>query len=183
MQIERAYLESVIRELCRLKERAEKAIAQVSDEGFFAQPDSESNSIAILIKHLAGNMRSRWTDFLTTDGEKPDRARDSEFIIGAEDTRAFLEKRWETEWRAMLDVLSGLEPQDLGKTVSIRGESHSVLRAVNRHLVHCANHVGQIVLLAKHFAGAGWKTVSIPRGKSEEFRDAMSAKWKAEEGA
>jgi len=161
--MERHYLDDCLLQLRKLKAQAEKAIAQVDDRQFFALLDAEANSIALVMKHVAGNMRSRWTDFLTTDGEKPDRNRDSEFEQKAEDTRAAIVSRWEDGWRALFDAISSLQPGDLAKTVTIRGEAHTVLQAINRQLSHYSAHVGQIVLLAKHFAGPNWHTLSIPK--------------------
>ncbi len=163
------YLEDALGEFRKLKGFGEKAIAQVGDADWFRTLDPESNSIAIVVKHITGNMRSRWTGFLTTDGEKPDRNRDSEFEIGEADTRESLLERWEAGWRALFDALEPLTPDDLQKTVTIRGEPHTVLQAINRQLTHYASHIGQIVFLAKHFAGRRWRTLSIPRGKSREF--------------
>jgi hypothetical protein len=167
VDIERHFLDDTLLQLRKLKGQAEKAIAQVDDEQLFATLDPEANSIAIIMKHMAGNMRSRWTDFLTSDGEKPDRNRDSEFIEEGE-TRARIVARWEDGWRRLVDAVSALGPGDLGKTVRIRGEAHTVLEAITRQLTHYAAHVGQIVLLAKHHAGPRWQTLSIPRGKSAE---------------
>jgi hypothetical protein len=163
------YLDDVRRQLVKLKIQAERAMAQVADDDFFRTPDPESNSIAIIVKHVAGNMRSRWTDFLTTDGEKPDRNRDTEFLIEPTDTRQQIMKRWEAGWMALSDAVVSLGPEDLKKTVYVRGEGHSVLEAINRQMTHYAGHVGQIVYLAKHWAGPRWETLSIPRGKSREF--------------
>jgi hypothetical protein len=167
--VDAAYRENALSEFRRLKRHAEKAMAQVSDEGFFATLDPESNSIAILVKHIAGNLRSRWTGFLTSDGEKPDRRRDSEFEIEPSDTRVALLERWEAGWRALFAAIEPLGPEDHSRTVTIRGEPHSVLQAIDRQLTHYGEHVGQIVLLAKHEAGRSWRTLSIERGKSEEF--------------
>jgi hypothetical protein len=150
------------------KQLAERAMAQVTDEQLFTTLDEEANSIAIIVKHMAGNMRSRWTDFLTTDGEKPDRDRDSEFIAPP-DTRDALTQLWEDGWSRVFGALEPLSDSDLGRTVTIRGEAHSVMQAVNRQVAHYAHHVGQIVLLAKHFAGQGWQSLSIPRNRSAEF--------------
>ncbi len=150
------------------KQSAENAMAQVSDEQLLAALDPESNSIAIIVKHLAGNMRSRWTDFLNSDGEKPDRNRDSEF----EDpptTRAGLMALWEEGWARLFAALEPLSDADLGKKVYIRGEAHSVMQAINRQTGHYAMHVGQIVLLAKHYARGHWKPLTIPRRKSADF--------------
>ena len=150
------------------KKLAERAIEQVSDEEFFATIDGEANSIAVIVKHIAGNLRSRWADFLTTDGEKPDRNRDTEFeMIG--DTRESLMKFWEDGWRTLFDAVEPLSVDDFSKTITIRGESHTVVEAINRQLTHYAYHVGQIVLLAKHFRSTEWKSLSVPKNKSAEF--------------
>ena len=150
------------------KRLADRAMEQAPDEALFATLDEESNSIAIIVKHLAGNMRSRWTDFLTSDGEKPNRNRDSEFEAPPA-TRAELAAIWESSWKVVFEALSPLTDADLGRTITIRGEAHSVMQAINRQLAHYAYHVGQIVYLAKHFAGPGWKALTVPRGKSAEF--------------
>jgi len=165
----RQYLDDAIRELRKYKAFAERAAAQVEDEAWFRTRDPEGNSIALVMKHMTGNMRSRWTDFLTTDGEKPDRNRDSEFETEDSDTAASIRERWEDGWARVFAALEALEPDDLGRTVTIRGERHTVLQAINRQLTHYASHVGQIVFLAKHLAGERWQTLSIPRGKSREF--------------
>jgi hypothetical protein len=165
----RHYLDDALAELRKYKAFGDKAVAQVTDEDFFRQLDPESNSIALVMKHIAGNMRSRWTDFLTTDGEKPDRNRDTEFEKAESDTRESIVTRWETGWRALFDALEPLGSDDLQRTVSIRGEPHTVVQAINRQLTHYASHIGQIVFLAKHFTGDRWRTLSIPRGKSREF--------------
>ena len=161
------YLEETIRQLRKLKDLADKAMAQIRDEDFFATLDAESNSIAVIVKHMAGNMRSRWTDFLTSDGEKPDRKRDLEFEVEVRDSKESLLKRWEIGWRCVFDALTPLKPEDLGQTVVIRGEPHSVIQAINRQLTHYAYHVGQVVFLAKHAAGPRWQSLSVPRRKSE----------------
>jgi hypothetical protein len=170
------YLEDAVRQFHGQKKLAEKALAQISDEDFFRKLDPESNSAALIVKHLAGNMRSRWTDFLTSDGEKEDRRRDSEFEAESGDSRAELMRRWDEGWRATFAAVEGLHPSDLGRNVVIRGEPHSVLKAINRQLTHYAHHIGQIVFLAKHLAGPRWQTLSIPRGKSEEANAAMRRK-------
>jgi len=172
------YLTDVVRQYRKLKSQAEAALAQVGDEAFFATPpafaeatagkDSESNSLALIVKHVAGNMKSRWTDFLTSDGEKPDRNRDTEFEVHEADTRASLMARWDDGWRRTLDAITALGPDDLLKTVAVRGEPHTVIEALDRQMTHYAAHVGQIVYLAKHLAGPAWKTLSIPRGRSRE---------------
>lgn len=155
------------------KKLAEGAVAQVSDEEFFKLIDAEANSIAAIVKHLGGNLRSRWTNFLTTDGEKPDRHRDSEFVTD-DDTRESLMTAWENGWQALLATLESLTVDDLGKIVQIRTEDFTVVRAIYRALSHTGQHVGQITLLAKHFRAGEWKTLSIPKNKSEEFRQFMS---------
>ena len=163
---EQTYIDDCLRQLRKLKTQAERAVAQVRDEHLFAVLDPESNSIAIIMKHMAGNMRSRWTDFLTTDGEKPNRNRDAEFESASSVTRKTILADWENGWSCALNAISSLKPDDLQKTVTIRGEAHSVIAAVNRQLTHYAAHVGQIVFLAKHYAGADWKSLSIPRKQS-----------------
>jgi hypothetical protein len=150
------------------KKLAERAIKQVSEAEYFKAIDAESNSIAVIVKHIGGNLRSRWTDFLTTDGEKPDRNRDSEFISDA-DTRESLTGLWETGWNALFGTLESLTVEDFSKTVKIRGEDFSVVKAMNRSLAHTAYHVGQIAFLAKHFRSTDWKSLSIPRGQSGSF--------------
>ncbi len=150
------------------KKLAERAMDQVTDEQLFIAADDESNSIAIVVKHMAGNMRSRWTDFLTTDGEKPDRNRDSEFIDPPAGRKALLEV-WEDGWNRVFQAIEPLSDEDLGRTVTIRGEPHSVMQAINRQLAHYAYHVGQIVMLAKHFAHDRWQSLSVPRNRSAEF--------------
>jgi hypothetical protein len=174
--IEQHYLDDSRRQLRKLKAQADTALSQTSDEHFFSVLDPEANSIAVIVKHMAGNMRSRWTDFLTSDGEKPDRDRDREFETSAPDTRASLMAYWEDGWQRLFDALGTLSPADLSKTVHVRGEAHSVLEAINRQTSHYAAHVGQLVLLAKHYAGSRWQTLSIPRGKSKEFDVAKSGK-------
>ena len=160
------YLEECVFQLRKLKAQADKAIAQVDEPQFFTQLDDDANSIGLIVKHMAGNMRSRWTDFLTTDGEKADRDRDSEFERELADTRDAVLARWEAGWELMFNTLTSLQPNDLGNTVAIRGEPHTVVQALNRQLSHYSAHVGQIVLLAKHFAGPRWQTLSIAkRGK------------------
>ena len=153
----------------KYKRLTEAALAQVEDADFFRTIDPESNSIAIVMKHLAGNMRSRWRDFLTSDGEKPDRDRDREFELDGEDSRAHVTAEWDQGWALLFEALAGLRPGDLTKTVPIRGEPHVVLQAIHRQLTHYAYHIGQIVFLARHFAGSRWKSLSIPKGKSRDF--------------
>ena len=155
------------------KKLAERAIEQVSDEEFFAVIDEEANSIAIIVKHIAGNLRSRWTDFLNSDGEKPDRNRDTEFELSA-DTRESLMTFWEAGWQTLFDAIEPLTPEDFSKTIMIRGEPHSIVEAINRQLTHYSYHVGQIVLLAKHFRSTEWKTLSVPKNRSAEFNRFVS---------
>ena len=149
-------------------------MAQVADEQLTATLDPEMNSIAQIVKHMAGNMHSRWTDFLTTDGEKPDRNRDSEFV-NAPETRAALLTVWEDGWQRVFSALEPLTEEDLGRTVQIRCEPHSVMQAINRQIAHYSMHCGQIILLAKHFASDHWRTLSVPRNRSAEFNRAVQA--------
>jgi hypothetical protein len=165
---EQQYLDDSVLQLRKLKALADKALAQLQPGDFFVTLDPEANSVGVIMKHVAGNMRSRWTDFLTSDGEKPDRNRDTEFELGEADTREQILSAWEDGWTRTLQAVSALSPADLGKTVRVRGEGHSVIEAINRQLTHYAAHVGQIVLLAKHFAGPTWQSLSIPRGESRE---------------
>jgi Protein of unknown function (DUF1572) len=164
------YLEEVRRQMRGYKRLADGALAQVKDEELFTTLDAESNSIAIIVKHIAGNMRSRFTDFLTTDGEKPNRHRDQEFELTPATTRAEVMRWWEEGWSTVLGALDSLKPEDVMRTVTIRGEPHTVLQAVNRQIAHYAHHIGQIVFLAKHFRSSEWKTLSIARGKSQDFQ-------------
>jgi len=169
------FLQDIRIQARKLKELADKALAQVRDEDLSITLDPESNSLAMIVQHLAGNLRSRWTDFLTSDGEKPDRNRDAEFEEG-EKTRADLLALWEEGWSRLFGTLDSLTVEDLGKTVLIRSEPHTVIQAVNRGVTHAAYHVGQIIFLSKHFASADWRTLSIPRGKSREFTQSMHRK-------
>ena len=163
------YIQLSIREFKRMKGLAGGAFVQVTPEQFFATPSGDDNSIAVIVKHVGGNLLSRWTDFLTTDGEKPDRNRDAEFEITATDTQQILIGRWESGWAALFSALEPLTDADLEKTVTIRGEPFSVLQAINRQLTHYSYHVGQIVYVAKHYAAGSWRSLSIPRGKSVQF--------------
>lgn len=180
-----AWLEDVRSLYRRYKSYCERAAAQVSDEDFFTPLAGSPISIAVLMKHLAGNHRSRWRDFLTTDGEKRDRDRESEFTAEGE-TRASIEALWEEGWAIAFEELSALEPTDLERIVTIRGEPLSVVQAIHRNLTHLAYHTGQIVQLARRFAGDAWQTLSIAPGKSEEYNAAMRAKhgdwWTSEAG-
>jgi hypothetical protein len=164
-----AYLTDVLRNFRSYKKLAQEALAQTSDDDIFRFLDPEANNIAILIKHMAGNMRSRWTNFLTTDGEKPDRHRDREFEIDPGTTRAEVMQWWESGWQCVFEAMTPLKPEDLVRKVYIAGREHTVLQAITRQLLHYAGHVNQIVLLAKHFAGPRWKSLSIPKGKSETY--------------
>ncbi|MGA2754608.1 MAG: DUF1572 domain-containing protein [Terracidiphilus sp.] len=170
-----SYIEDALAVFHYYKRLAERAMEQVTDEQLFAVIDPEANSIAVIVKHMAGNMRSRWTDFLTTDGEKPDRDRDSEFVEPPE-TREGLMAMWEEGWNRVFTAIEPLTEADLGRTVTIRGEAHSVMQAINRQLAHYPHHVGQIVLLAKHFACDHWQSLSVPRNKSAEFNRRVAAR-------
>jgi hypothetical protein len=170
------FLQDIRIQARKLKELADKALAQVRDEDLSVTLDPESNSLAMIVQHLAGNLHSRWTDFLTSDGEKPDRNRDAEFEAHEGKSRADLLASWEEGWSRLFGTLDSLAGEDLGKTVLIRSEPHTAVQAVNRGIAHAAYHVGQIVLLAKHFASANWRTLSVPRGKSQAFTDAMHRK-------
>jgi hypothetical protein len=151
------------------KDLAERALAQVDDADFFRTIDAESNSIAVIAKHIGGNLRSRWTDFLTTDGEKPDRDRDDEFVVAGETGRAGVMATWNAGWDALFETLASLRPDDLTATVHIRAEAMTAIAAMHRAVAHISQHVGQIVLLAKHYRSSDWKTLSIPRGRSADW--------------
>ena len=171
---EAQYLEEARRIFRRQKGLGDKAMAQLREEELFRAPDEESNSVAIIVKHMAGNMRSRWTDFLTSDGEKPDRNRDQEFVLEPGTTREQVLGWWEEGWRCVFSALDSLRPEDLGRSVFIRGLEHSVLQAINRQVDHYAYHVGQIVFLARHWKRGEWTSLSIPRGRSAEFNARMA---------
>ena len=173
-QFTTSYLADSLTLFRQYKKLAEGAMAQVTDEQLTATLDPEMNSIAQIVKHMAGNMRSRWTDFLTTDGEKPDRNRDSEFV-NAPTNRAELLAVWEDGWRRVFAALEPLTDADLTRTIHIRNEPHSVMQAVNRQVAHYAMHCGQIVMLAKHLASDHWKSLSVPRNMSAEFNRAVRA--------
>jgi hypothetical protein len=164
------YLDEARRQFRGHKRLGEGAMAQLRDEDVFLTLDSESNSVALLVKHMAGNMRSRFRDFLTSDGEKPDRFRDREFELDSATTRADVMRWWEEGWAQVFAALDSLQNEDVMKTVTIRNEPHSVLQAINRQIAHYAYHTGQIVFLAKHLRSSGWQTLSIPRGKSEDYK-------------
>lgn len=169
------YYEDAVKAMRAYKKLAEKAIAQLKDEEFFVTLDEEANSVAVIMKHIAGNMLSRWTDFLTSDGEKPNRNRDMEFVIEPQTTKDEVIAYWERGWKSVFDALEPLQPDDFEKTVMIRGEKHTIVQAINRQLMHYAYHVGQIVYLAKHFRSVEWQSLSVPRNRSAEFNAYMSA--------
>jgi hypothetical protein len=173
-QFTTSYLADSLTIFRQYKKLAEAAIAQVKDEQLSAALDPEMNSIAQIVKHMAGNMRSRWTDFLNSDGEKPERNRDSEFV-DAPATRESLLALWEDGWQHVFNALEPLSDSDLGRTVQIRQEPHSVMQAINRQIAHYATHCGQITLLAKHFAGEHWQSLSVPKNRSAEFNRAVEA--------
>jgi len=163
------YLADAIASFRSYKKLADKAIAQVTDEELFVTLDEESNSIAVVMKHLAGNMFSRWTDFLTSDGEKPERNRDMEFVIESNTTRDDVISYWERGWKCVFDAIEPLMPADFTRRVIIRGQEHTIVQAINRQLTHYSYHIGQIVFLAKHFRSSEWQSLSIPRNRSAAF--------------
>lgn len=178
-EVVRGYLVDASATFRAYKKLAEGALAQVDDEEFFRVDAPESNSIALIVKHISGNQRSRWTNFLAEDGEKPDRNRDSEFEDEGEDRKALMQK-WDEGWAILLGVIDSLSAEDLKRSVTIRGEKHTVIQAINRQLTHYAYHTGQIVLLAKEIRGAEWRSLSVPRNRSKQFNEFLSKK--AEEG-
>lgn len=174
-QILENYLKDSVASFRNYKKMAEKAMAQISDEEFFKTIDAESNSIAVIVKHIAGNQKSRWSDFLSSDGEKDFRNRDTEFeMIG--DTRESLMEFWESGWNTLFAAIESLTAEDFSKFVSIRGEPHTIVEAINRQLTHYAYHIGQIAFLAKHFRSTAWKTLSVPRGQSADFNKFLADK-------
>src|ERR1700676_645124 len=176
-QLSTSYVQDSIGLFRYYKKLGDRAIAQCPDDALFTTLDAESNSIAIIVKHMSGNMRSRWLNFLTTDGEKPDRNRDTEFEAPPA-TRAQLLEMWERGWKYLFDALEPLTEADLTRTVTIRSEPHSVMQAINRQVAHYAHHVGQILFLAKHltFTQTGkWESLSVPRGKSAEINAKVAA--------
>jgi Protein of unknown function (DUF1572) len=182
-QLGQHYLEDALQTFRDYKKLGERAFAQLSDEDFFRTIDEESNSIAVIMKHLAGNMISRWTDFLTTDGEKPDRNRDMEFVMLPETTRDEMLAYWEKGWQTVFAAIEPLKPDDLMRTVTIRGQDHTVMQAINRQISHYANHIGQIVYLAKHFKSKDWQTLSVPKNKSAEFNAYLKDKLSSAESS
>jgi hypothetical protein len=169
-----SYLEDSLSLFRYYKKLAEKAMEQVTDEQLSAVLDPEMNSIALIVKHMTGNMRSRWTDFLTSDGEKPNRDRDTEFVEPPS-SREEMMSMWESGWNCVFSALEPLSPEDMTRTVFIRGEAHSVMQAVNRQIAHYAYHCGQIVFLAKHFQHAQWKSPTVPRGQSATFNQKVKS--------
>ena len=163
------YLEDAIGSFRSYKKLADKALAQLKDDEYFVMLDAEANSVAVIMKHMAGNMFSRWTNFLTTDGEKPDRNRDGEFVISPETTRDEVRDYWERGWTCLFQALEPLQPEDFERKVFIRGEEHSIVQAINRQLMHYAQHIGQIIFLAKHLRSSEWQSLSIPRNRSADF--------------
>jgi len=172
------YLDDARQTFRDYKKLAERAFAQISDEDFFKTLDEETNSIAVNMKHMAGNMISRWTDFLTTDGEKPERDRDIEFVMLPGTTKDEMVAYWEKGWRCVFDAIEPLPPEDLMRTAMIRGQEHTVVQMINRQLAHYAYHTGQIVFLAKHFKSNEWQSLSVPRNKSAEFNAHLEQKMK-----
>ena len=176
MALERtdSYLTDSLAVVRYYKKLGESAIAQCPDSGLVSQIDEQSNSIATIVKHLHGNMISRWTDFLTTDGEKSTRDRDREFEE-APKTRAEILDLWDAGWKCVFAALERLNDADITKTVTIRGEAHSVMQAINRQVAHYPYHIGQIAFLARHYAGENWKSLSIPKKQSEDFNADVAA--------
>ena len=178
-EIDSLYLDEIFRGLRGHKRLADDAIAQLSDEEFFALASPDGNSVAIIVKHMAGNLRSRFTDFLSSDGEKPDRNRDQEFIVESAASREDILRAWEQQWHLVFDTINSLQPEDLSRTVTIRAQPHTVLQALNRAALHLAYHSGQIVFLAKHWKGGDWRSLSVPKGQSEQVNAAMREKFKS----
>lgn len=174
-QFVRNYHKDALASFRNYQKLAERAMEQVSDEEFFAALDNGSNSIAVIAKHIGGNLISRWTDFLTSDGEKPTRNRDAEFEM-IDDSRDSVMQLWESGWRVLFANVESLTEEDFSKTITIRGEPHTVVEAINRQLTHYAYHVGQIVFLAKHLRSADWKTLSVPRNRSADFNSLLAQK-------
>ena len=170
-----SYLDEARRSFREYKLLAEGALAQLQEDEWLRAIDPESNSVGAIVKHMAGNMRSRWTDFLASDGEKPDRNRDQEFLLDSSTTPEQIRSWWEAGWQCVFQALESLQEDDLARTVRIRGHEHTVLQAMNRQVTHYAYHAGQIVLLAKHFRGAEWKSLTIPKGQSTALGTQMEA--------
>jgi hypothetical protein len=170
MSLWKAYLDDIIFSFRKQKDMAEQAFGQLDDAAFFQRPGEQSNSVAVIVKHLAGNLASRWTDFLTSDGDKPWRDRDGEFVIGTDDTRARLLAAWEEGWDALFGTLVGLGKDDLLKTVTIRGEGHTVFQAIHRGLTHTAYHAGQVLYVARLVKQGAWRWITVPPGKSQQVK-------------
>ena len=170
------FLEDALKSFRDYKKLAERAFEQVDEADLLRTIDDESNSIAVNMKHMAGNMLSRWTDFLTSDGEKPNRERDLEFVILPDTTKADLVAYWQKGWRCVFDAVEPLTAGDLMRIVKIRGQDHTVVQAINRQIAHYAYHVGQIVYLAKHFKSSDWQTLSVPKNKSAQFNKYLEEK-------
>jgi hypothetical protein len=176
----KVYLETVIKRFVYYKELADKTFAQLDDKDFYFQPNNASNSIAVIIHHMSGNMLSRWTNFLTEDGEKEWRNRDAEFENIPATSREALLERWNQGWDCMFNSLRSLSPDDLLNTVYIRHEPHTVTDAINRQLAHYPYHVGQIVYLGRLIKDEGWRSLSIPKGQSDAFNQEMHGKSQAD---
>lgn len=176
-EFRRLYRDDMLERFQATKGLADRALAQVADTDFFRQIDEESTSLAQMVKHVGGNLRSRFTDWLTTDGEKPDRHRDQEFVIGKADTREALSAAWEHGWACLFGSIEALEDEDLMRSIPIRSEPHSIPKALSRSLGHVSQHVGQIIYLARHLRGAEWQTLSIPKGQSQAFLEKMQSRW------
>jgi len=170
------YLTDAISHFRAYKKMAEKAVVQLRDEEYFVTLDKESNSVAVIMKHIAGNSISRWTDFLTSDGEKPDRNRDLEFVIDSGTTRESVHEYWERGWAAVFNAVEPLQASDFEKKILIRGQEHTIVQAINRQLTHYAYHIGQIVFLAKHFRSAEWQTLSVPKNRSADFNAYLASR-------
>ena len=170
------YLDDTLASFRAYKKLTDKALAQLKDEEYFITLDEEANSVGVIMKHMAGNMLSRWTDFLTTDGEKPDRNRDMEFVIGPQTSKDELLAFWERGWNCLYEALAELQSADFDKQVMIRGEAHTIVQAINRQMTHYAYHIGQIVFLAKHFRSSAWQSLSIPRNRSAGFNEYLKEK-------
>lgn len=173
------FLEDALKSFRDYKNLAERAFEQIDEADLFRTIDDESNSIGVNMKHMAGNMLSRWTDFLTSDGEKPNRERDLEFVMLPDTTKAEMVAYWEKGWQCVFDAVEPLTAGDLMRIVTIRGQDHTVVQAINRQIAHYAYHVGQIVYLAKHFKSSDWKNLSVPKNKSAEFNNYLEEKIKS----
>jgi len=171
-----AYLTDLVRQYKMYKAYVDQALPRVSDADLHTELDANSNSIAVIVKHVAGNLRSRFLEFLTTDGEKPDRKRDTEFEMPVRASREEILKWWDEGWTILFGSVEGLTPEDLGRRITIRGEEYLVIEALSRSIAHTASHVGQIVYLARHFAGDSWTSLTIPRGGSAGVKGTFKQK-------